>query len=137
MTRVPAIPLRPHHGLCLGFFRGKGYSEEFVHNMTRVAASLAAEDPVICLTPGPDALCRACPRRQGDGCADGEKPLRYDAAVLSLCGLEPGAYLRWSAFRALLRARVLEPGLLGEVCGDCQWAENCSAPASLGCGTEG
>lgn len=34
------IPLRAHHGLCLHFFRGKGYSGAFVENMARKKAML-------------------------------------------------------------------------------------------------
>ena len=32
------IPLRAHHGLCLRFFQGKGYSGAFVENMARKKA---------------------------------------------------------------------------------------------------
>ena len=28
--------LRPHHGLCIAFFEGKGYNQKFVENMTNV-----------------------------------------------------------------------------------------------------
>ena len=34
------IPLRAHHGLCLRFFQGKGYSGAFVENMARKKAML-------------------------------------------------------------------------------------------------
>ena len=32
--------LRPHHGLCIQNFRGKGYSENFVREMAKIAAFL-------------------------------------------------------------------------------------------------
>ncbi len=30
--------IRAHHGVCLYFFQGKGYSGEFVENMSRMKA---------------------------------------------------------------------------------------------------
>ena len=27
------IRLRPHHGMCLAYFEGKGYSDDFTENM--------------------------------------------------------------------------------------------------------
>lgn len=65
------ILLRPHHGLCIGFFEGRGYSAEFVRHMTEVIAVLEAEDLEITLVTHCDALC----------------------------GLHAGSALRWSAFR--------------------------------------
>ena len=57
---MEAYPIRPHHGLCLAFFRGKGYSEEFVENMTRMQKALEA-NAAVCLTEKTDGICAACP----------------------------------------------------------------------------
>ena len=32
--------IRPHHGLCIAFFEGKGYSPEFVRHMEQTIANL-------------------------------------------------------------------------------------------------
>lgn len=40
--------IRAHHGMCLSFFQGKGYSGDFVENMARMKAILA-ENPEIIL----------------------------------------------------------------------------------------
>ena len=126
---MSSFELRPHHALCAGFFRGKGYSEAFVANMAQVVATLRASDPLLTLRGAPDAVCRSCPYNRLGVCDSAEKVARYDAAVLRLTGLKNGDTLRWSALSALARERILVPGRLGEVCGDCQWYEICSQAA--------
>jgi len=48
-----SISLRAHHGLCLHFFQGKGYSGAFVENMARKKAMLE-ENPLVRLTDQAD-----------------------------------------------------------------------------------
>ena len=119
--------LRPHHGLCIAFFKEKGYSPDFVENMTRVIAALNADDPTITLTDRADEICAGCPNDRGGVCESAEKVGRYDDAVLCLIGRKCGDTLRWSELCALADARILSPGKLGEVCGDCQWYGICGA----------
>lgn len=87
-----SISLRAHHGLCLHFFQGKGYSGAFVENMARKKAMLE-ENPLVRLTDQADEICRACPNNLCGQCESAEKVRRYDRAVLSLCGLTPGDVL--------------------------------------------
>ena len=42
------IPLRAHHGLCLRFFQGKGYSGAFVENMAQKKAMLEEMSSFFC-----------------------------------------------------------------------------------------
>ena len=112
--------LRPHHGLCLQFFEGKGYSEGFTAHMARIHGELT-EDAEVRLTEGEDVICAHCPN-SGTGCPDAA---RYDRAVLELCGLPPGRTLTWGRFSDLVRRRILAAGKLSQVCGDCQWAQVC------------
>lgn len=114
------LALRPHHGLCLGFFRGKGYDEAFTRNTAGVLASLTPGAPVR-LTMGHDVLCAACPHR-GEGCPNAAA---YDRRVLALCGLTEGQRLPWERLRQAVEGNILAPGRLGQVCGDCPWAALC------------
>ena len=75
--------LRPHHGLCLGFFEGKGYSGEFSRNMASVLSELTPDSPIR-LAEGHDVLCAHCPNRFAPCPNAGD----YDRRVLELCGLE-------------------------------------------------
>lgn len=48
--------IRFHHGLCIGFFEGKGYSREFTENMTDVIEFLNRENPVTEITLKSDMI---------------------------------------------------------------------------------
>lgn len=114
--------IRAHHGMCLSFFQGKGYSGEFVENMSRMKAILA-ENPEIILMDGPDDICAACPNRQTETCA--EKASRYDREVLRRCGLSVGEWLPYREFSRKVIETILRPGVRAEICGDCQWSSLC------------
>lgn len=114
--------IRAHHGMCLSFFQGKGYSGEFVENMSRMKAILA-ENPEIILMDGPDDICAACPNRLTETCA--EKASRYDREVLRRCGLSVGERLPYREFSRKVIETILRPGVRAEICGDCQWSSLC------------
>ena len=116
------VNLRAHHGMCLSFFQGKGYSGEFVENMSRMKAILA-ENPEIILMDGPDDICAACPNRLTETCA--EKASRYDREVLRRCGLSVGERLPYREFSRKVIETILRPGVRAEICGDCQWSSLC------------
>ena len=126
---MSACELRPHHALCVGFFRGKGYSEAFVANMAAFIGALRAQNPLLSLRGVPDALCKSCPHNRGGVCDSADKVARYDAAVLRLLNLDEGASLCWPELSARVREHILAPGKLAAVCGDCQWYDICSRAA--------
>ena len=121
--------LRPHHGMCLAFFIGEGYSAGFSAHMARVLSSLTPKTPIE-LRTRPDIFCSRCPNNLSGQCADLEKVSRYDRAVLDLCGLNEGASLPFGTFTALVHSRILTPQLRPQICGDCQWNALCSAQPS-------
>lgn len=124
--------LRPHHGLCLHFFRGAGYSEAFVQNMAAIQHALA-QNPMVTLVSGADQVCAACHHRVGQaGCDAQQKVVRYDAAVLALCQCKVGDVLAWDDFFAKVQGRILREHRLGEICADCEWYAICSSLAAQG-----
>ena len=114
--------IRAHHGMCLFFFRGRGYSGEFVENMGKMKA-LLEENPQIRLMDGYDEICAACPNKLTETCA--EKASRYDREVLRRCGLSVGDTLPYRDFSMRVMNTILRPGLRGAICGDCQWSSLC------------
>ena len=118
--------LRPHHGLCIRFFRGMGYSGEFTRNMQAVITMFKRDDPMLRLSPDCDILCAHCPHDCGGVCQSHAKVHRYDTAVLALCGLDFGAELRWSDLSALVRRHILDCEKLSGVCADCEWYSICA-----------
>ncbi len=118
------IDLRPHHGICLFFFQGKGYSGSFTRNMWDIKQALAS-DPTIRIVKGADAVCSACPNNLDQICTSLDKVERYDAAVRKLCGLHIGDQLPYREFQQSIRQNILDKGLRSQVCGDCQWSGLC------------
>ena len=114
--------LRAHHGMCLYFFRGKGYSGQFVENMGKMKAVLE-ENPTIRLMDSPDDICAACPNKVTEPCA--EKASRYDREVLRRCELSVGDTLSYEDFSKKVVETILRPGVRGTICGDCQWSSLC------------
>lgn len=121
MSDKSVTRLRPHHGLCLGFFEGYGYSDGFSGSMAAVLDSLKA-DSVVELTEGADCICQNCPNLDS-GCP---KAALYDSRVQNLCRLESKERLTWAEFQKRVREGVIESGRLAEVCRDCQWSEICA-----------
>lgn len=119
--------MRPHHGLCLQFFIGKGYSSEFVKNMAYLRAKLDSE-PTTCikLCLGTDIICHACPNQTGAGCQSDPKPTRYDHKCLKACGFQIGEEVSWADLNDRIRSLILENiDTFAEICSDCSWFSIC------------
>ena len=122
--------LRGHHLVCLQFYRGQGYSEEFVANLERVQR-LTAETPALIVSGGDD-VCAACPGLGPDGsCQDpdtGEaEALRIDALALQLLDAAIGEALSLSQARARLAADAAAcERWRVESCASCLWEGTCT-----------
>lgn len=126
MERQP-LKIRPHHGMCLSFFCGLGYSGEFVDNMIRVRNQLV-ENPAgyIVLWHGTDSICAACPENRNGTCRSAEKTARYDEACLRYCGLAFGDVLSWQRFHECVQEKILAfPSVRREICAGCAWEPIC------------
>ncbi|MDD6572298.1 MAG: DUF1284 domain-containing protein [Thermoflexaceae bacterium] len=118
------IVLRPHHGLCIRYFEGKGYNDEFTQHMGKVIESLKA-DSLIRLTDQSDVICQKCPNLLQGGCKSREKVRRYDEAVLNRIGLKPGIQISYGEFQEHIEEHIMKPQKMKEICGDCGWAKIC------------
>ncbi len=120
------VSLRGHHLICLQFFRGEGYSPEFVANMLDVIDLLNQGAPVLIIS-GPDNVCVQCEHRQGDTCAfqDGSQSEidKLDDLALEHLDLEVGDIVDFREIRARL-PDVLE-GWRDGACEPCGWADVC------------
>ena len=76
------IRLRPHHALCLRHFVGKGYSEEFVRNMTELYNRLnSGQRQMVQIILHRDSVCIACPHDVDFSCETEEKVRALDAGA--------------------------------------------------------
>lgn len=125
MTDMKEVCLRPHHGLCVRFYAGKGYSREFVNNMNMIVGKLK-DNPEITLVLSSDVLCSCCPNNDSQaGCKSIDKVNGYDTAVLLHTGLSAGDKIKWEYFQSLLTEKIFNTDIFDQICPDCQWSEIC------------
>ncbi len=126
--------LRAHHGLCLFFFKGIGYSDGFVGNMTKMKGVLE-NNPLVCITNQVDMICCSCPNNESGKCLSEQKVCGYDRQILQRCGLKPDVVMPYFEFQKLIHDNILAPGKREEVCADCEWTSLCityNSPANTG-----
>ncbi|MCI5795787.1 MAG: DUF1284 domain-containing protein [Ruminococcus sp.] len=116
--------IRPHHLLCMRYFKGYGYSAEFSENMRYVISNLKNDSEVV-LTGGCDDICRKCPNNSKNMCCDGEKVKSYDSSVISLCNLDFDKVYEYGCLYSLVENNIIKKDMLRFVCGDCQWYHIC------------
>lgn len=127
MNETTTYRIRPHHGMCLYFFEGKGYSDGFTAHMAEVKNRLQGGKGLasLQLVGETDEICSACPHNKGGRCESAEKVDQYDAGVLKYTGLKAGQEITFSEFEKIVEDRILRPGNGRVICGDCQWREIC------------
>ena len=116
--------IRPHHGMCIAFFQGKGYSNEFTAHMSDVIHKLDS-NPTICVTAQTDVICLKCPNNIQGICETESKVTEYDRQVLLRCGLSDGTIMQYADFMKTVYENILLPGKREGICGNCQWNEIC------------
>ncbi|PLT32855.1 DUF1284 domain-containing protein [Bacillus sp. V5-8f] len=112
--------LRGHHLFCLLGYRGMGYSQEYVENMTRLHQTLRVNPSTgIEIVKGPDHLCEKYPNSGEYHCQDVHIYER-DAAILKKLGLQIGQILYWEDIEARIRKHIVPSDIEG-VCESCSW----------------
>jgi hypothetical protein len=112
--------LRGHHLVCLNFFRGEGYPEDFIKNIYSVVGKEKVE-----IVEGPDEVCAVCPYLKDNKCAKytDENIMAQDKEALRLTGFEPGEIVDWRMISARL------PGIIEEwkaqFCMECGYRKVC------------
>lgn len=116
--------IRAHHGMCLVFFTGKGYNDEFTKYMGEVKSRLE-QNPLVCITCQTDKICQACPNNKNGICATAKKVEEYDRRILICCNLSEGEVMPFLDFQKLVYDNLLLAGKRKEICGNCEWDELC------------
>ena len=116
--------IRAHNLLCIQGYVGKGYSPEFVANMTRVVESLG-DDVEVTVVDRPDVLCDACPNLEASGCTlhgEGSEQgiVHQDRDVMHRLGIDAGSAHTWSDIMTRIRSNI-RPDDLDDICGSCPW----------------
>ncbi len=120
---MPAI--RGHHLVCLHFFNGEGYNQEFIENLRDVL--MMAEDEKIEVHHGVDDICRKCPHLKHDRCrysehAD-EEIKEMDKKALELLKLSIGMKVKWYEIQGRLQKVIHQWSEI--YCSRCRWESVC------------
>lgn len=123
MTATP-IKYRPHHFLCSLGYQGKGYSQDFSDNMTRIVMGQlrapGGDDEIIEVVGATDDICTPCPKRRGSLCESQDKIATLDTRHGRALGLFVGTEITWGEAKRRIIKRV-PPGALAQLCAGCQW----------------
>jgi hypothetical protein len=126
LRRNRSMRLRGHHLICLHFFRGEGYSSDFVANLYELL-DRAKSGEEIEVVDSADDVCRQCPHLKEEICCYRE---HFEAAIKEMDS---------AAFELLATAanRKIEWLMIGEslpaifkdwsnrFCQDCDWNAAC------------
>ena len=121
------IKFRGHHLICLHFFKGEGYNEEFVTNLSDLITRANASESII-VTHDADDVCKACPYLEENSCKhkpDSEEQIRnLDNRALGLLGLLPDQVVLWHEIRSLVDLAPNE--WFSSFCSGCDWKSLCA-----------
>lgn len=121
------MKLRGHHLICLHFYRGEGYSEEYVKHLQRVV-NKAIKGELIEVAAGADDVCRACPYLQDNLCAhkeDADNEIReLDQKALEFLSVHPGSRVLWSDLQKKVMAA--NKSWVDSFCSGCDWLDLCT-----------
>jgi hypothetical protein len=122
--------LRGHHLICLHFFRGEGYSPEFISRLCHIL-NKAEEGETVRVGSGPDDVCNICMYVKDGRCSfheGAEQEIQaMDGKALELLELKEDDIVHWLDMRDKI------PGLFGrwseEYCMVCSWRRACEKNA--------
>lgn len=117
---IKVFLLRGHHLFCLLGYRGMGYSDQYVKEMTRLHTVLR-EDPqtLITIVHGPDDLCSNFPENEPYHC-DESAVLDRDERIVQYLGLTIGNTYTWSDIEQRIIERVVREDI-PRFCSTCPW----------------
>ena len=125
-----AIRIRAHHLLCIQGFQGYGYGRDFIANMAGIAKRIRLDpDLEIQVTDTCDVICSRCPHNEREVCQKASDSAQrvgdLDHLVLEKLDLAGEAKGRARDLLARADARFKDRSDVEEVCGDCEWKQEC------------
>lgn len=119
------MKIRAHHLLCMKYFKGKGYSQEFVDNFRKTIEKLK-KNPSIKVTNSSDIICGSCPRNDKGKCIKRKdsdiKVRKKDNDIMHILGLKPSQEVLAENIKKLVNMKL---PALRKTCKDCEWRKYC------------
>lgn len=120
------MKLRGHHLICLQFFKGEGYSKDFVENTKRIVEDWGENDAEI--VKGADDVCCFCPFLKNGRCNHPkykEEIEKTDELALRLLGLKTGDKVEKEDVKKQLPIMFKE--WRKKACFNCEWKKLCES----------
>ncbi|MCD6572414.1 MAG: DUF1284 domain-containing protein [Thermoplasmata archaeon] len=116
------MKLRGHHLICLQFFKGKGYSKDFVNNAKKWVEFWESNSAEI--VKNADDICSLCPFLKNGRCNHpGYKVDEIDELALTLLGLKTGDRVRKDFVKKYFPKIFKE--WREKACKKCEWKKIC------------
>lgn len=113
------IKLRPHHLLCIQGYSGKGYSKEFVENMTEIVELIKKENAQVQLIFLEDDICSKCPNLAENKICKSDTVNIIDKKVIKYFKLEEKIY-KYDSLLKYIKSHITKE-IMDDICGNCEW----------------
>lgn len=124
---IEEMKLRGHHLICLHFYRGEGYSPDYVEHLNKIVRRAQGGEEIEVVS-GADDVCQACPYLKDSRCchkegAD-EEVHALDRAALDFHQITPGDRVLWPD----LSEKVMKTSKewFDSFCSGCDWFDLCN-----------
>ena len=94
MSFIKNIPLRPHHGMCLAYFKGEGYSNRFSAHMQEML-DIFQKEAKIQLHADTDEICSACPNNEKGCCSSFSLATVYKGNIIKNLIMDCQSYTKY------------------------------------------
>lgn len=113
--------LRPHHINCIFFYIGKGYSEDFVKNMTKIIFLLQKDkNNKIKFITSCDDLCKHCPNKINNICYYNDKVNKLDQSCIKIYNINLNKIYTFNEIKNNIYKTFNEKNFI-KICQNCEW----------------
>ena len=113
------IKLRPHHLLCTQGYSGKGYSKEFVENMTEIVELIKKENAQVQLIFSEDDICSKCANLAENNICKSDTVNIIDKKVIKYFKLEEKVY-EYDSLLKYIKSHITKE-IMDDICDNCEW----------------
>ncbi len=121
------MKLRGHHLVCLHFYRGEGYAQDYVEHLWKIVRR-AEGGEIIEIVSGADDVCRACPYLEDEQCGHKEgadqEIRKLDQRALDFLKLKHSDRVSWQDLQKKVTAAP--KSWFSSFCAGCDWFNLCN-----------
>ncbi|QLH74446.1 MAG: DUF1284 domain-containing protein [Methanomassiliicoccales archaeon] len=126
-----AVRLRPHHLLCIQFYQGLGYDDDFNENMAKVVDLVKGNRcSYIEVVPMVDDICSRCPENKGGVCTSEASVRDKDRSVLEFIEIKSWQRMTPQELERSMSDKLVTLENVSQICGECSWSKECDRSLS-------